>query len=62
MVADWNPISSVVEAARELFGNPAAPGTAWPMQHAVPATLLWSAVLLLFCGPLAVRKFATHGR
>ncbi|MBD0694331.1 ABC transporter permease [Streptomyces sp. CBMA123] len=62
VVADWNPISSVVEAARELFGNPTAPGSAWPMQHAVPATLLWSAALLVLCGPLAVRKFATHGR
>ncbi|WP_051830025.1 MULTISPECIES: ABC transporter permease [Streptomyces] len=61
-VADWNPISSVVEAARGLFGNPSAPGSAWPMQHAVLATLLWSALLLAVCGPLAVRKFATHGR
>ncbi|RKT18999.1 ABC-2 type transport system permease protein [Streptomyces sp. 1114.5] len=61
-VADWNPISSVVEAARGLFGNPSAPGAAWPMQHAVLATLLWSGLLLAVCGPLAVRKFATHGR
>ncbi|MFJ7250828.1 ABC transporter permease [Kitasatospora sp. NPDC098652] len=62
VIADWNPISSVVEASRELFGNPAAPGSAWPMQHALLATLLWSAALLALCGPLAVRKFATHGR
>ncbi|MGW3045412.1 ABC transporter permease [Kitasatospora sp. NPDC001159] len=61
-VADWNPISSVVQACRELFANPSAPGDAWPMQHALLASLLWSAVLLAICGPLAVRKFATHGR
>ncbi|MEV6976416.1 ABC transporter permease [Kitasatospora sp. NPDC093806] len=61
-VADWNPMSAVVQAGRDLFGNPSAPGTAWPMQHAVPVTLLWCAALLLLCGPLAVRKFATHGR
>ncbi|MER7767548.1 ABC transporter permease [Kitasatospora sp. NPDC096140] len=61
-VADWNPISSVVQACRELFGNPSAPGTAWPMQHPALAALLWSAVLLALCMPLAVRKFATHGR
>ncbi|MFF1902871.1 ABC transporter permease [Kitasatospora sp. NPDC058218] len=61
-IADWNPVSAVVQACRELFGNPSAPGPAWPMQHAVPATLLWCAVLLALCGPLAVRKFATHGR
>ncbi|MEE1782364.1 ABC transporter permease [Streptomyces sp. SP17BM10] len=62
IVADWNPISAVVEASRSLFGNPSAPGGAWPMQHAVLAALLWSAVLLVLCMPLAVRKFATHGR
>ncbi|MER7708422.1 ABC transporter permease [Kitasatospora sp. NPDC097605] len=60
-LADWNPMSAVVQAGRDLFGNPSAPATAWPLQHAAPATLLWCAVLLLLCGPLAVRKFATHG-
>ncbi|WP_369184529.1 ABC transporter permease [Streptomyces sp. Y1] len=61
-VADWNPISAVVQACRELFGNPSAAGSAWPMQHAVLTALLWSAALIALCGPLAVRKFATHGR
>ncbi|MFB7475026.1 ABC transporter permease [Kitasatospora sp. NPDC056184] len=60
-LADWNPMSAVVQAGRELFGNPSAPAAAWPMQHATSATLLWCALLLLLCGPLAVRKFATHG-
>ncbi|MFE7191935.1 ABC transporter permease [Kitasatospora sp. NPDC057541] len=60
-LADWNPMSAVVQAGRELFGNPSAPSAAWPMQHAAPATLLWCGLLLLLCGPLAVRKFATHG-
>ncbi|MFJ8474379.1 ABC transporter permease [Kitasatospora sp. NPDC094011] len=62
VIADWDPISSVVQASRELFGNPSAPGDAWPMQHALLSTLLWCAALLAVCGPLAVRKFATHGR
>ncbi|MFB7126050.1 ABC transporter permease [Kitasatospora sp. NPDC056273] len=61
-LADWNPVSSVVQACRELFGNPSAAGSAWPTQHAVLAALLWSAVLIAGCMPLAVRKFATHGR
>ncbi|MFD9065307.1 ABC transporter permease [Kitasatospora purpeofusca] len=60
-VAEWNPMSAVVQAGRDLFANPSAPAAAWPMQHAVLATLLWCAVLLLVCGPFAVRKFATHG-
>ncbi|MFD0399691.1 ABC transporter permease [Kitasatospora sp. NPDC127121] len=62
VVADWNPVSAVVQACRELFGNPSAAGGAWPMQHAVLASLLWSGLLLALCVPLAVRKFATHGR
>ncbi|MFJ2782049.1 MULTISPECIES: ABC transporter permease [unclassified Kitasatospora] len=62
VIADWNPVSAVVQACRELFGNPSAPGPSWPMQHAVPATVLWSALLLAVFGPLAVRKFVTHGR
>ncbi len=60
-VAEWNPMSAVVQAGRDLFGNPSAPSAAWPMQHSVPAALLWCAVLLLVCGPFAVRKFASHG-
>ncbi|MEV0191710.1 ABC transporter permease [Kitasatospora purpeofusca] len=60
-VAEWNPMSAVVQAGRDLFGNPSAPAAAWPMQHAAPVALLWCAVLLLVCGPFAVRKFATHG-
>ncbi|MGW2543888.1 ABC transporter permease [Kitasatospora sp. NPDC001574] len=61
-VADWNPMSAVVQAGRELFGNPSAPGSAWPMQHAGLAAVLWCGALLALCGPLAVRKFANHGR
>jgi ABC-2 type transport system permease protein len=58
-VADWNPISAVTAASRELFGNPgAAPGhAAWPEQHPVLATLLWSTLLLATFVPLAVRRY-----
>ena len=52
---NWNPVSAVASACRELFGNP-NPATsidAWPMQHPVAAALGWSAVLLLVFAPLA---------
>ena len=57
--ADWNPVSALVQAARELFGNV---GTApvpdtWPMQNAVLTVVIGSAVLLAVFVPLAVRKF-----
>ncbi|MDH6131197.1 ABC-2 type transport system permease protein [Kitasatospora sp. MAA4] len=62
VIADWNPASAVVAACRQLFGNPSAPASAWPLQHPVVATLLWSAVLLAVFAPLAARKYSTHGR
>ncbi|MEZ0095816.1 ABC transporter permease [Streptacidiphilus sp. EB129] len=66
LVANWNPISAVAAAARELFGNtvPAMPGEVLPLplRHPIAATLVWCAVLLTVFVPLAVRKFTTHGR
>jgi ABC transporter DrrB family efflux protein len=54
--AEWNPVSAVTQAARELFGNipPGTPEpTAWPLQNAELYTLIWSAVFLLVFVPLA---------
>ncbi|MFG2875761.1 ABC transporter permease [Streptomyces sp. NPDC048337] len=60
-VAEWNPISAVATAVRELCGNagaePAA-GAAWPAAHPVAGALLWSLVLLAAFVPLATRRFA----
>jgi len=54
-IANWNPVSAVTAAARDLFGNPnpSASIGAWPMQHPVVASLLWSVVLLAVFAPLA---------
>lgn len=54
-IANWNPVSAVTAAARDLFGNPNPSATidAWPMQHPVLASLLWSAVLIAVFAPLA---------
>ncbi|MFF2629175.1 ABC transporter permease [Kitasatospora griseola] len=61
-IAEWNPVSAVVEAARQLFGNPSAPGGAWPAQHPVAAALGWCVLLLALAVPFAVRNFARAGR
>jgi ABC-2 type transport system permease protein len=58
--AEWNPVSSVTQAARDLFGNimpGAPPPTAWPLQHAVLYTVLWGVVLLVVFIPLTVRQY-----
>ena len=54
-IADWNPVSAVTAAARHLWGNPNPSATipAWPMQHPVAASLLWSVALLVIFAPLA---------
>jgi len=58
-IADWNPVSALAAALRDLFGNPAAPtnGT-WQLEHPVLATLAWTALLLAIFVPLCTRRFA----
>ncbi|WP_275463169.1 ABC transporter permease [Streptomyces noursei] len=59
-IAEWNPFSATVQAARELFGNipqgyPVP--DAWPMQHPVLASLIWSVLIIAVFRTLAVRKY-----
>ncbi|MFD7864922.1 ABC transporter permease [Streptomyces sp. NPDC057682] len=57
-IADWNPFSATVQACRVLFGNPGvSTSDAWPMQHPVWASLIWSAVIIVVFRTLAVRKY-----
>lgn len=59
--ADWNPVSSVTQAARELFGNTseALPvPDVWALQHPVAYTLIWVALILAVFIPLAIRQYA----
>jgi ABC transporter DrrB family efflux protein len=59
--AEWNPVSAVTQAARELFGNiPAnAPApTVWPLENAVLYTIMWIIVIIAVFAPLAVHRYA----
>ncbi|NGO43642.1 ABC transporter permease [Streptomyces ureilyticus] len=57
-VADWNPFSATVQACRELFGNPGvSQSDAWPMQHPVWASLIYSILIIVIFRTLAVRKY-----
>ena len=58
--ADWNPVSSVTQASRELFGNTnplTPPPEAWSLQNPVLYTLLWVAIILAIFVPLSVRRY-----
>lgn len=54
-IADWNPVSAVTTASRELLGNPnpSASIHSWPLEHALLASLLWSLALVAVFAPLA---------
>lgn len=58
--AEWNPVSAVTQAARELFGNiPAGTPepTAWPLQNPVLYTLIWSAAIFVIFFPIANAQY-----
>jgi ABC transporter DrrB family efflux protein len=63
-VAEWNPVSAVTTASRRLLGNPdpARLIHAWPLQHPVLATVIWSLVLLVVFAPLASRLYSRRTR
>ncbi|MGI9196995.1 MAG: ABC transporter permease [Candidatus Nanopelagicales bacterium] len=63
-IAQWNPISSLVLATRQLFGNPTGIiGDAWPQQNPIAYTILSCMVLIAIFAPLAVRRYRrTTGR
>lgn len=60
-MANWNPVSCLVAACRQLFGNPdvATDHSTWALLHPVAATLAWAALLLVVFVPLAARRYRT---
>jgi ABC-2 type transport system permease protein len=58
--AEWNPVSAVTQAARELFGNVPAgmpPPEAWSLRHPVLYTLVWVGIILVVFVPLSTRRY-----
>jgi ABC-2 type transport system permease protein len=58
-LAEWNPVSAVCAGTRVLWGNPNPAGAihAWPMQHPIEASLIWSVVLIGIAAPVAAFYF-----
>jgi len=59
-VAEWNPVTAMSEALRDLFGNPsvnAEGALAWPVDHAILYSLVWIVAIIAICAPLAVRAY-----
>ncbi len=64
VIAEWNPVSSLTQAARELWGNgPAAsPDAQLPLQHPVLFTIGWALLITAVIAPLALRQFRNKSR
>ena len=59
-IAEWNPVTAMSEALRQLFGNPRGDFGAdppWPLDHPVPYSLIWIAAMVAVCAPLAIRAY-----
>ena len=58
-IAEWNPISALVQAVRVLWHNgpPAPSDAAWPLQNPVLATLIWTVLITAVMAPLSLRAF-----
>jgi ABC-2 type transport system permease protein len=61
--AEWNPVTSIADAARDLFGNSVnatgilVRGDSWPAQNASLYAVLWCVAILAIFMPLAVAKY-----
>lgn len=57
---EWNPVSAVTQAVRELFGNTSdlvSVPDVWSLQNPVLYSLICIAVILVIFVPLAVRQY-----
>jgi ABC-2 type transport system permease protein len=62
-VAEWNPVSALTAALRDLWGNPnpfASDG--FPAEHPVLLTLIWAVIIIAFFAPLGVRRYRSMSR
>jgi hypothetical protein len=63
-IAEWNPVSALTQACRELWGNGAAAAAdaAWPLQNPVATSIVWSIVLTAIFAPLALAAYRQRSK
>jgi ABC-2 type transport system permease protein len=59
VVAEWNPVSAVVSAARRLWGNPTTADGGFPAEHLSLAIIVSLGAVLLVCTVLSLRRYRT---
>ena len=61
-IALWNPLSSTVTAARQLFGDPVGAHPSWITGHAIIMAVAWPLLLTAVFFPLSVHRYRRLGR
>jgi ABC-2 type transport system permease protein len=61
-IALWNPLSSTVAAARQLFGDPAGAHPSWITDHATLMAVAWPLLLIAVFFPLSLHRYRRLGR
>ncbi|GAA2801134.1 ABC transporter permease [Kitasatospora sp. CM 4170] len=63
-IAQWNPMTTMATALRELWGNPTANGTdlAFPLRYPVASSLIMLSLLLVVLIPLTTRAYDRAAR
>jgi ABC-2 type transport system permease protein len=56
-IALWNPLSSTVSAARQLFGDPIGAHPSWITNHAVLMAVAWPLLLIAVFFPLSLHRY-----
>jgi ABC-2 type transport system permease protein len=62
-IAEWNPVSALTAAIRQLWGNPNPfAATGFPAEHPILLTLIWVAILVAVFAPLGVWRYRAMSR
>jgi ABC transporter DrrB family efflux protein len=59
-IAYWNPMSAVVTAGRQLFGNTIGPPPSgvWSLDHPIATTIGLAAIIILVVTPICVHRYS----
>jgi ABC-2 type transport system permease protein len=55
-IGEWDPLSALVAAVRQVCQGTQSHGS-WPLDHPVPAMIIWCVLITAVCVPLALRRF-----